>query len=397
MDRSLESRDESGQNERNRNAPLTCFEAQIFFGNNNGGDTLKVIFDAYWLVQGPPSGRTVVREMIRAWNRSFPDDIITLFVRECDSAAVRDLDFVKRGAFQVLTSRIKVHGVAVTALRVQGTYDALVSQNFTPLLPLRLVKATFLHDAIFKQHPEWFTKSERLYLALASFSIRLADLVFTSTRTESKRIKKYLPTTASKVRAVGLGLPSWILEEGTGSLEAQQQPRPYLLAVGRLNVRKNLSSLIRAFEAGPLAARFDLLLVGEPNGKATSLAGKSSAVRFMSGVSDSTLRELYAGAAAFVFPSLDEGFGLPLLEAANFNIPIAASDLEVFREIDLAQEYFDPKSVESISAALDRITDKTERYSQDRLQDRRKLALDRFNWTRVVGNIRQVITMEMER
>lgn len=356
-----------------------------------------MLFDAYWLVQGPPSGRTVVREMIRAWNRSFPDDVITLFVRERDRATVQNLDFVSSGAFEVLTSRTKVHGVAVAALRVEGAYDALISQNFTPLSPLRLVKATFLHDAIYRQHPEWFTKSERLYLGLASLSIRFADMVLTSTGTESKRIGKYLPATAAKVQAVGLGLPSWILEDRAGGFEPQRQAKPYLLAVGRLNVRKNLSSLIRAFEASPLAGRFDLLLVGEPNGKATALASNSSAVRFMSGVDDSTLRELYAGAAAFVFPSLDEGFGLPLLEAANFNIPIAASDLEVFREIDVAHEYFDPKSVESISVALDRITDGTSRFTLDSWQERRKRALDKYNWIRVVGNMRQAITAELKR
>jgi glycosyltransferase involved in cell wall biosynthesis len=70
---------------------------------------------------------------------------------------------------------------------------------------------------------------------------------------------------------------------------------------------------------------------------------------------DDTLADLYAAAACFVFPSLVEGFGIPLLEAARCGCPVACSNIPVFREIlPNGPAWFDPRSSESIATALER-------------------------------------------
>jgi len=356
---------------------------------------MKLLFDAYWLVKGPPSGKTVVREILQAWSREFPEDQINLLVREVDRVTVEDMDFVREGKMTLRTTRAPIHALAVVGMRIPDDVHAVISQNFTPIIPRRTIKATFLHDGIFRQYPEWFTAKERIYLRLATVSIRAANLVLTSTMTESKRIQKYFAHTKHKTHAVGLGIPSWVMGENLDERRQKPEIKPYLLTVGRLNVRKNIRALIQAFESTPSVERnFDLVVVGEPNGKAGDIAHASTSIRFMSGIGDSELRDLYNGAAGFVFPSLDEGFGLPLLEAANFGIPTAASDIEVFREIDLAHVYFNPRIPRSISEALCHLVELTTNGDLAGQAERFNRAQAKYNWTEVVRNMRHTLNAE---
>ncbi len=108
---------------------------------------------------------------------------------------------------------------------------------------------------------------------------------------------------------------------------------PYLLAVGELAARKDLPTLIRAFHAARLPAGMKLVLVGPPGYRSeetTALVGGT--VVATGKVDEPTLAALYAGANGLCFPSLSEGFGLPLLEAMARGVPVAASDIDVLRE-----------------------------------------------------------------
>lgn len=353
---------------------------------------MKLLFDGYWLVNGPPSGKTVVREIVQAWCQAFPEDEILLLVRHVDRPLVEELDIVKSHGIVLLETLVPIHGLAVMTMRIPRDVDAVVTQNFTPLAPHSATKATFLHDGIYKQYPAWFTVKERIYLSLATLSLRFANVVMTSTLTESNRIQKYFSHTRSKTRAVGLGIPSWVTAGKNKTDVRASRLKPYVLAVGRLNIRKNLRALVDAFESSvTLQAEFDLLIVGEPNGKTASTGTKSSSVHFLSGIDDASLSDLYAGASAFVFPSLDEGFGLPLLEAASFRIPIAASDIDVFREIDLADIYFDPRDTKSIADALLKLTTIGTPVHDEEPKPRIKRALSKYNWTNVTSNIRTTL------
>ncbi len=77
-----------------------------------------------------------------------------------------------------------------------------------------------------------------------------------------------------------------------------------------------------------------------------------SRIHFLGHVTDDELRWLYENCDLFVFPSLGEGYGLPLLEANTLGAPAIASDIPVFRELKLATEYFDPRSVDEMAAAI---------------------------------------------
>ncbi|MDY7540917.1 glycosyltransferase family 1 protein [Cryobacterium sp. 5B3] len=246
----------------------------------------------------------------------------------------------------------------MTTIANRDSYDAHISQNFTSIVGSSL-KCTFVHDAIFIDHPEWFSRTERAYLSVIRPSLRCSDVVFTSSDNEAQRIRRVWPETRQKVIPIGLGAPIWTQAPKSQLVdEVASRDRPYFLAVGRLNERKNLGRLIQAYSRHPrIGLTHDLVIVGARNGLLTSTAMTSHAsVKVLSNVDDSQLTWLYENAAAMIFPSLEEGFGLPLLEADRFGLPIAASDIPVFREIDLADIYFDPLSVAAIGRALEDIT-----------------------------------------
>jgi glycosyltransferase involved in cell wall biosynthesis len=128
------------------------------------------------------------------------------------------------------------------------------------------------------------------------------------------------------------------------------KPGGYYLSVGTLVARKNYERLARAFA---LCADHQLVVVGGRAPGCESIAAaltQRGNIRWLSEVDDVTLPFLYRGARALLFPSLDEGYGIPLVEAFASGCPVLCSDIPVFREVaGAAADYFQPLSPESIA------------------------------------------------
>ena len=159
--------------------------------------------------------------------------------------------------------------------------------------------------------------------------------------------------------------------------------RPYVLQVGGRGGYKNLDVVLRAFKASPrLAREVDLVCFGHPIDAAERAAWDAGEVRIHSlGGDDRALAAAYAGARAFIYPSLYEGFGMPLLEAMRCDCPVAASNASCFPEIAAdAAEYFDPTDAASAARALESIVFDDARRAELIVRGRaRKLA---FSWDR---------------
>jgi glycosyltransferase involved in cell wall biosynthesis len=126
-------------------------------------------------------------------------------------------------------------------------------------------------------------------------------------------------------------------------LPAGLQPNGYFLSVGTIERRKNLALLVRAFLAwrgrGGVGMEFRLVLAGRPGfGSAEVLALLSGGgpVVHLAGLKDPELAALYGNCRAVIFPSLYEGFGLPLVEAMSMGAPVIASDIPTTRELHAA-------------------------------------------------------------
>lgn len=298
-----------------------------------------------------------MREFVLHWEREFVDDELVLAVRR------QDLDRARAevpARIRLVGTRLWPQGLSAIAelpwLAHRERADLCLTHNFSPLTGRSLV---FVHDMLFCTAPEWFTLSERLYFALMPLTARRASVVATSSRHEAQRIQS-VARLRKEVVPVGLAVPPALRLAEPVPCPGLEGVGGFLLVVGRLNVRKNLElALTAALRSGRVSPAFPVVVVGEPSGRATHLpealraAAEHGSLRFPGFVNDGQLAWLYRHASLFMFLSLDEGFGLPCLEALHFGTPVLASDIPVFREIlgDHAW-YADPRSVDAAATAI---------------------------------------------
>ena len=232
--------------------------------------------------------------------------------------------------------------------------------NFSPQL-------VTLHDAAFKVNPDWFSKKFAVgYNMLIPRLLKDADKVFTVSQSAALDIQKYFKVPDEKLAVANNGVCRSFID---GEVPPTESRKPFILAVSSLNPRKNFRNLIHAFKE---LQRDDIQLVltgAEHKAFADSdvmrLIEDDERIIFKGYVKESELIELYSSAMLFVYPSLYEGFGLPILEAMHFGCPVAASDLHVFNELFGGSfEPFDPQDVYSISGALRKLLDDSEKRNE---------------------------------
>lgn len=126
----------------------------------------------------------------------------------------------------------------------------------------------------------------------------------------------------------------------------------FILYVGNFNPHKNVRTLIKAFELIKDSVDLNLVLCGGGGKKAQNFQ-ETDRVKILKGLDDGQLASLYKNCLFFVFPSFDEGIGLPGIEACYFGKAVLVSDIEVFREIfGNSAIFFDPKSPKDLAEKI---------------------------------------------
>jgi glycosyltransferase involved in cell wall biosynthesis len=159
--------------------------------------------------------------------------------------------------------------------------------------------------------------------------------------------------------------------------------KPFILFVGTREPRKNLVRLIEAWQ--DMSADLDLVVVGEAGWDESLNTAKklTNQPKFVGKVTDKTLSVLYSLAEVFAYPSLYEGFGLPILESFHHGTPVLTSENSGMLEVaGNAAEFIDPLSVESIKSGLEKILQEDKQEQQKRLQ-RMIIRLQMFSWEKV--------------
>ncbi|MBE7191073.1 MAG: glycosyltransferase family 4 protein [Gordonia polyisoprenivorans] len=316
---------------------------------------MRVLMDcSFWGPGRPPAGRHIARDFAVTWAEEFPDDQLSVIIPH-ETVAVAEAQLgPMMPAVEILPtvrSSLPQAFAALGAGARRPGYDVTITHNFAAIRPSGL-GVCMVHDAIFVDSPEWFTWPERAYLAAIRPSLRRADIVLVTTSVEGARIARVWPETAQRIQAVGLAGSREITECVPTPVSALRS-KDFVLAVGRLNERKNLGRLLDAFTLLRDGATCDveLVVVGSPDGRWQSL-DLPAGVAFTGALDDAELAWCYRNARALVFPSLDEGFGMPAVEAVACGTPVVCSDLPAFRELNVASDYFDPRSTENIARVL---------------------------------------------
>jgi glycosyltransferase involved in cell wall biosynthesis len=218
-----------------------------------------------------------------------------------------------------------------------------------------------VHDLGWQVHPELYDRRLRLmYGALFPWVVRRADRFIAVSRYTADDLIRRAGVAASRIDVVYHGLDPVFT---TGDVVAPPAGEtPYLLAVGGVSPRKNTRRLIEAFARwrgrGGRGAAYRLLITGTSLDQEFMRNGAPpDGVSLLGYVDKAELPRLYAGAAAFVYPGIYEGFGLPIIEAMACGAPVVTSSTGAAPEIaGGAALIVDPFDVASLEAGLERAT-----------------------------------------
>lgn len=261
-----------------------------------------------------------------------------------------------------------------------------------PVCPARMIVT--VHDLGFKHHPEFFPPLVRMRLkALISSGARRAERIIAVSNTTKQDLIDTFDIPAEKIAVVHEGVapiyrPSADPEEQRRVLARHGITGDYLLYVGRLHVRKNLVRLLEAFARVKQRRQgHRLVLVGrklfdtDPLHRAIVELGLADQVVLPGHIPLGDLPHVYAGATAFVYPSLFEGFGLPPLEAMASGTPVITSNVSSLPEVvGDAALLVNPRSVDELAHAMERLLD--DAALRRRYRDRGLARAATFTWQR---------------
>ena len=371
---------------------------------------MKIGIDAKWYYRGPPSGQRVVRSLVGSLRAAArPTDELHFFLDQRSQGEVPA--GIERGrchwGWGGVNQAANMYALPRVADRLG--MDVVVYQNFAPPRAVaRHARIAFVHDAIFAERPEFFTWQERLYFApLRALSSR-ADRVCTVSESEKARLVRLGFAADDRVDVVPNAVDDVFVPRAALSPERVSDVlhtlgvrEPFVLYVGRLTARKNAGALVRAM-AQVAQKDLRLVLVGPADRTCENLAevaraaGVSERVQFLGLRGDEQLRVLYATASLFAFPSLDESFGFPPLEAMAAGIPVIASRVPALVETcGDAAVYVDPTEVRDIARAIDSVVADPQRRAELRAAGLRRANV--FSWRDSASRLLQSARSAAER
>lgn len=217
-----------------------------------------------------------------------------------------------------------------------------------------------LHDLGFERFPEAYSFWQRIYLRFVyKWATRHALKIIAISKFTKEELINLYKADPQKIEVIYLGYDNSIFypidnrKRIDQILEQYGIKKPYILYVGRLEKKKNVTNLIKALQE---ISSIHLVLVGQPGygyNKIKNLKLKIKNLIEIGYVSHQDLPYLYSGAECFVYPSLYEGFGLPILEAMACGCPVVASNTSSIQEIGgEAVSYFRPESLDEITKAI---------------------------------------------
>jgi glycosyltransferase involved in cell wall biosynthesis len=269
---------------------------------------------------------------------------------------------------------------------------------------------TSIMDVIPLSHPQFVKSSLQKFKARAFKHLaKRSTHLITISEFSAQEISRELQVDRDRISVTPLGVhPSFFVrhdpEYALRVKEKYRLNRSYFISIGTLQPRKNIPRLIQAYKLLPkeIKHEYQLLIVGRPREDMSELVAQieheqnEGNVRWLNYLPDEELKSLLQSASAMVFPSLYEGFGLPIIEAFASAVPVITSSATSMPEV--AQEaalLVDPYSVNSISTAMKELID-----NPTQTQRRTEIGLQRaelFTWENTAKKTVEVYSRVLSR
>jgi len=351
----------------------------------------RIVIDATPLLYTASGIGRTTRKLIEGILAIKHDEEIVLFGRRMLGRQLRSFGLPSK------TVHIRLPRRSEAAIRGLGLVDRICRGDLYHAtdfyMPVRGVERAIasIHDLIFLVEPEEMPDHARLARWVPGFAQRCRHIITVSNHSKTDIVER-LGVDPGKVAVVYLGVDSneFNLESDDESLRARLSGllgfrRPYFLGVSCSTGRKNTPLLLRAYSRLLRSEpENDLVLVWDPPRQIRDRYSQpriSQRIHFVGRQEERTLRDLYCGATALVFPSLYEGFGLPILEAMSCGTPVITSNVTSMPEVGgEAAIYVDPRDEESLLSAMEAFE-----HRVPRVQGLREKSLQRasqFSWER---------------
>jgi glycosyltransferase involved in cell wall biosynthesis len=350
-----------------------------------------------YLVPGDTGGmETYARELIPELAAAAPHVRFTAFVNR-EAAADRGAPWgnVIPAITVPVTARNRVEWVRaeqhlLPRMGAHAGVDVVHSLGGTAPARGRFRRVVTIHDLNYRLVPEAHLGLLGLGMrVLVPLAARCSHRIIVDAASTREDLRRLLKVPAGKIDVISLGLGARRRAAPMPETELRSNlaagARPIVLTVCAKRPHKNLLRLVGALSLLESARRPLLILAGYPTAYEDELRRKAVAlgviedIRLLGWVDQSELEALYMAAACFAYPSLYEGFGLPVLEAMARGVPVACSGRGALQEVaGDAALLFDPESESAIAAAIDRLLNDHEEAQRLRSEGRERA--ERFSW-----------------
>ncbi len=281
------------------------------------------------------------------------------YLKKCDS------EFVKGWQIPLISKSAKI----VSAINAKLSKGWLADYNpdivhetyysYRRIAPKRSKTVVTVYDMLHEKFGHTMKKKDREFSVVKAAAIKRADSVICISENTKKDLMELLDIDPDKISTIHLG---YSLQNNFLHCYPKQIKHPYILYVGERRLEyKNFNRLLQAYASSKLLKdNFKLVCFGSKSFSSAEISiihnlGLIDKIIYISG-DDTVLSSLYTHASALVYPSLYEGFGLPLLEAMSYGCPVVCSNTSSIPEVvSDAGKYFEPSEIDSISSALETV------------------------------------------
>lgn len=337
---------------------------------------MNIAFDAKRAFLNQSGLGNYSRTLIKSLVQYFPSDHYTLFTTKSEGAhfsELKNINIVQPKKFmdKKLSSRWRSYGI--TELLTKNKID--VYHGLSNELPFNISKfkgkkIVTIHDLIFLRYPKLYPLLDRkIYNKKFRSACKLADVIVATSEQTKNDIMEFYSIDPKMIKVVYQSCSEAFYkmsskDEITRTLSKYKLPKNYLLSVGTIEERKNLGTILKALT---LVKDIPLVVVGKKKAYFKKLQTfitqnkLEKRIHFLENVPNEELPAIYKGADIFIYPSLFEGFGIPVIEALTSGTPVITTKGGCLGEVGgKSSVYIEPTNYEQLAEEIDRLLNSPE-------------------------------------
>jgi glycosyltransferase involved in cell wall biosynthesis len=334
---------------------------------------MKIGFDAKRIFHNTSGLGNYGRDLVRILAEFYPDNIYNLYSpkpKKVKRLQLKDniIEILPSQKIWKTLSSIWRQGPIVNQLEKDkiDVFHGLSGEIPKGIQQTSIKSVVTIHDLIFIRYPKLYSFFDRIiHLKKVRFSANNADKIIAISEQTKRDIIDYLKVDEAKIEVIYQGCHATFKEEKSVSFKNEVKdkfklPENFILNVGALNERKNILSLIKAVEK----IEIPLIIIGGKTSYFTTLETYikehqlENKVHFLENVSMQELSAIYQLATVFVYPSIFEGFGIPIIEALYSKTPVITSTGSCFSEAGGPDSiYVTPKDIDALVDKIQLVLD----------------------------------------